>query len=145
MGIPVEIITMLGSTLLGGVMKLWGMKASNDANKDELALKALQTQITEVDKARDSLIPDIQWTRRVLALSGMFAIVVLPKLVAAFIPATLVTFGWTEFHPGFLFIEGHESFVWKTVSGFAITPLDTHFISAMIGLYFGGSLVGHNK
>ena len=30
---------------------------------------------------------------------------------------------------------------WKPLSGLVITPLDTHVVSSIIGLYFGGSLV----
>jgi hypothetical protein len=29
----------------------------------------------------------------------------------------------------------------KTFNGLIITPLDTHLMSAIVGLYFGGSLV----
>jgi hypothetical protein len=31
--------------------------------------------------------------------------------------------------------------LWKPLEGLVITPLDTHVVSSIIGLYFGGSLV----
>ena len=42
-----------------------------------------------------------------------------------------------------LFTEGKEVLTWHVAKGFVITPLDTHLVSAIIGLYFGGSLAGH--
>jgi hypothetical protein len=49
---------------------------------------------------------------------------------------------WTEFSRGFLFlVEQKEITMDKEFFGVVITPLDTHLMSAIIGLYFGGSLV----
>ena len=38
-------------------------------------------------------------------------------------------------------LEGRDIVQWKEMVGLVITPLDTHLMSAIIGLYFGGSLV----
>ena len=83
-----------------------------------------------------------QWTRRIIALTAIFAIVVLPKLVAVFAPDISVTVGYTQFKPGFLFFtQDVEIFKWITFEGLVITQLDTNLVSAIIGMYFGGSLV----
>jgi len=43
---------------------------------------------------------------------------------------------------GFWFFkEGREVFEWITFQGLVITQLDTNLVSAIIGMYFGGSLV----
>ena len=48
---------------------------------------------------------------------------------------------WTEFTRGFLFlIEQKEITMDKEFFGVVITPLDTHRMAAMIGLYCGGSV-----
>ena len=71
-----------------------------------------------------------------------FAIVVFPKLVAVFYPEISVTVGYTEFRPGFWFFTSDEEvFRWITFNGLVITQLDTNLVSAIIGMYFGGSLV----
>ena len=55
---------------------------------------------------------------------------------------TSVWITWTEFSRGLLFlIERKEVVMDKEYFGVVITPLDTHLMSAIIGLYFGGSLV----
>ena len=38
------------------------------------------------------------------------------------------------------FREGREIFEWITFQGLVITQLDTNLVSAIIGMYFGGSL-----
>ena len=71
----------------------------------------------------------------------IFAIVVFPKLVAVYYPDVAVTIGYTSWSPGFLFFkEGREVFEWVTFQGLVITQLDTNLVSAIIGMYFGGSL-----
>ena len=82
------------------------------------------------------------WTRRIIALVSVLAIVVLPKLVAVYYPTVDVTVGYTNWNPGFWFFrEGRDVFEWITFQGLVITQLDTNLVSAIIGMYFGGSLV----
>ena len=55
---------------------------------------------------------------------------------------TSVWLTWTELSRGFLFlIEQKEIVMDNEFFGVVITPLDTHLMSAIVGLYFGGSLV----
>ena len=148
LGLPVEIVTMLGSTVLGGFMKLWGMKQQARNDRDKALLAAASVNMQSVNAARDSAKGNggMQWTRRIIAVSCIMAIIVVPKLFMFLHPETAISFGWTEMSGGFMFFtDSKEVFKWMTVSGIVITPLDTHTVSAIIGLYFGGSLVGHNK
>jgi hypothetical protein len=139
---PFEIITMLGSTLLSSMLSLWSqsMKAKQDEQK--MLITRGEFQLKVIEAARNVQDKGFQWTRRIIALTAVFAIVVLPKLVAIFYPAVAVTVGYTLFHPGFLFFtEGKEVFEWVTFKGLVITQLDTNLVSAIVGMYFGGSLV----
>jgi hypothetical protein len=47
--------------------------------------------------------------------------------------------GYTEVHGGlFNWLFGGDGTVqWQSATGFVITPLDTHIVSAIVGLYFG--------
>ena len=56
-------------------------------------------------------------------------------------PELTVSVGYTKFRPGFLFIPEKEAMKWIEFSGLVITPLDTNLVAAIIGMYFGGSLV----
>tara|TARA_R100000458_G_C8253981_1_gene230389 strand:- start:772 stop:1284 length:513 start_codon:yes stop_codon:yes gene_type:complete len=140
-GIPMELMTMLGSSLLGGIMSIWGQSIKAKEANNKLMMAAMTKQATIIDKARKYENPHFQWTRRIIAIAAIGAIIVWPKVVAVFYPDIAVTVGWTQFNPGFLFFEGKELVKWEQMSGLVITPLDTHLVSAIVGLYFGGSLV----
>jgi hypothetical protein len=139
---PFEIITMLGSTLLSSVLSLWSQKIKAKQDEQKMLITRGEFQLKAVDAARNVQDKGFQWTRRIIALTSVFAIVVLPKLVAVFYPDVDVTVGYTLFQPGFLFFtDGREVFEWITFKGLVITQLDTNLVSAIIGMYFGGSLV----
>ena len=141
MGIPFEIITMLGSTLLGGLMSLWSQSIKAKQAQQAMLMERAKFQQKAVQSAREYENAGFQWTRRIIALTAIFSIVVLPKVVAIFYPDISVTVGYTEFRPGFLFIPEKEVMRWIAMQGLVITPLDTNLVGAIVGMYFGGSLV----
>ena len=140
-GLPVEMFTMLGSSVLGGVMSIWGQSIKAKQEQQKLLMARAKFQMDEIDKARKFDNKGFQWTRRIIALTAVFFIIAWPKMVPVFFD-TSVFLTWTEFSRGFLFlIEQKEIVLDKEYFGVVITPLDTHLMSALIGLYFGGSLV----
>ena len=139
---PFEIITMLGSTLISSLLSLWSQRIKAKQDEQKMLLQRAEFQQQAVDAARNVENVGFQWTRRIIALSSIFAIIIFPKLVAVYYPDVDVTVGYTVFNPGFLFFtEGREVFEWITFQGLVITQLDTYLVSAIIGMYFGGSLV----
>ena len=139
---PFEIITMLGSTLISSLLSLWSQRIKAKQDEQKMLLQRAEFQQQAVDAARNVENVGFQWTRRIIALSSIFAIIIFPKLVAVYYPDVGVTVGYTVFNPGFLFFtEGREVFEWITFQGLVITQLDTNLVSAIIGMYFGGSLV----
>jgi|TARA_R110002049_G_scaffold1442_1_gene11186 hypothetical protein len=139
---PFEIITMLGSTLISSMLSLWSQRLKAKQDEQKMLITRGEFQLKAVDAARNVENVGFQWTRRIIALSSIFAIVILPKLVAVYYPDVDVTVGYTLFQPGFLFFtDGREVFEWITFQGLVITQLDTNLVSAIIGMYFGGSLV----
>ena len=142
LGLPLERITMLGSTVLGGVMSVWGQSIKAKEAQQKMLMERASFNAKQVAMARDAGKNDkhFAWTRRLIALSSVFAIIVLPKLVAVFYPEVSVIVGYTEIQAGFLdfiFGPGEEMVKCKYAQGFVITPLDTHIVSAIVGLYFG--------
>jgi len=142
MGFPFEIVTMLGSTLLSGLLSLWSQRMKAKQEEQKMLIARAEVQISAFADARTYENKGFQWTRRIIALTSIFAIVLLPKLVPIFYPEILVTVGYTAWKPGFLFLtDGKEIFEWVSFNGLVITQLDTNLVSAIIGMYFGGSLV----
>ncbi len=141
-GLPLELITMLGSTVLGGVMSIWGQSIKAKEAQQKMLMERANANAGFVQEAREAGKNDkhFAWTRRLIALSAVFAIIVLPKLVAVFYPEVNVYVGYSEIQAGFLsnfFGTSTEVVKWKMAQGFVITPLDTHIVSAIVGLYFG--------
>ena len=144
MGFPFEIITMLGSTLLSSVLSIWSQSRKAKEDQQKLLITRGEFEMKAKKQSLDHGLKDkgFAWTRRIIALVSVFAIVVLPKMVAVFYPDVDVTVGYTNWQPGFWFFkEGREVFEWITFKGLVITQLDTNLVSAIIGMYFGGSLV----
>ncbi len=141
MGIPVELITILGSSILGGVMSLWGQSIKAKQENQKMLLARGNFQMKAIEKARTYDNKGFQWTRRIIALLALGSIVIWPKFAPVFFD-TSVILTWTEFSRGFWFIiERKEMIIDREFAGIVITPLDTHLMSAIVGLYFGGSLV----
>ena len=140
---PFEMITMLGSTLLGGIMTVWSQSIKAKQAEQKMLIQRAEVQTAAFKEAREYENVGFQWTRRIIALTAVFAIVVLPKMLPLVTPDAHVIVGYTEFKPGFLFLEGKDVMKWVPMAhkGIVITPLDTNLVSAIVGLYFGGSLV----
>ncbi len=139
--IPVELLTMLFSTVLGGVMSIWGQSIKARQAQNEMLLERASFRAGAVDQAREAGLKNLHfaWTRRSIALMSVFSIIVLPKIIAVWAPEIAVVVGYTEVEGGlggWLF-GNQDVTVWREARGFVITPLDTHMVSAIVGLYFG--------
>jgi len=135
---------MLGSTLLSSVLSIWSQSRKAKEEQQKLLITRGEFEMKAKKQSLDHGLKDkgFAWTRRIIALISVFAIVVLPKIVAVFYPDVDVTVGYTNWRPGFWFlVEARERFEWITFQGLVITQLDTNLVSAIIGMYFGGSLV----
>ena len=141
MGFPFEIITLLGSTVLSGVLKMWSQSLKAKQTQQKMLIARAGVQIKSFKDAREHENTGFAWTRRIIALTAVFAVVLLPKLIAVFYPEITVTVGYTQFKPGLFFVPEKEIMKWESLQGLVITPLDTNLVGAIIGMYFGGSLV----
>ena len=141
MAFPFELITMLGSTLISGVMSMLSQNLKAKQAQQKMLLARGEFQVEAFKAAREHNNEGFQWTRRIIAVLAVLSIVVLPKVAVIFFPELAVTVGYTEFKPGFLFIPEKEAMKWVEFTGLVITPLDTNLVAAIIGMYFGGSLV----
>jgi len=141
--IPMELLSMLASTVLGGVLSIMAQKAKDRAEEQKMLLQRAEFQSQQFDKAREVTDAFTKNTRRWIALMCVLAIIVLPKLAPFIDPNMPVYVGYVEtVQQGFwLFSSDVDMTQWKPLNGLVITPLDTHVVSSIIGLYFGGSLV----
>ena len=138
--VPLEIFTGLGSAIFAGLMNMWSKSMEDRRLQNQMLIARGKLQNEMINDARKMQGKGVSFTRRVIALTVVFSVFVLPKIMAAYgIP---VTVGYTEFDPGFwFFTEGREITKWISVGdGFTMTPLDSHGAMAVIGFYFGSRL-----
>lgn len=139
--IPMELLTLGVSTIGSGLLALFSQSMKLKAQHQSFLMAQSQWHADVINKAREYNPKGINFTRRTLAIMIVFSVVVLPKLVAFFFPHVPVLIGYTEFHPGFWIFGEHTSVEWKAFTGISLTPLDTNLASAVIGFYFGPSIV----
>ena len=140
--LPTELISLFGSSIFGSAMKLWSFSITARHRERMIALnkKLLSGETGEIllKTSRQSL----QLTRRVIALMAVFFIIAFPKLLVLLNPDVNISIGYSQLSDGFLFFSSAvEKIKWVQMKGVVITPLDTHLLSSIIGLYFGGALV----
>ena len=141
--IPLELLSMLTSTILGGVLSILAQKSKDKAEEQKMLMQRARFQSEQFDKARNVTDQFTKNTRRYIALISVISILVIPKLAPFIDPSMPIYVGYTEtVSQGFwIFASDIDMTQWKPMTGLVITPLDTHVVSSIIGLYFGGSLV----
>jgi hypothetical protein len=122
-GLPVEMITMLGSSLLGGFMSIWGQSIKAKQEEQKMLLARAESQMSFIEKARTYDNKGFQWTRRIIALTAVFFIIAWPKLVPVLFN-TPVILTWTE-------SDGTRGGFATIGYGHKITPDDNYKIGTM--------------
>ena len=95
-----------------------------------------------IHQARTHSEPGFAWTRRIIALASIAAIVVIPIIAGWVSPDLAITHGWTHTERGFMFFTSAQDVIkWGTGTGIILAPFHTHLVSAIAGMYFGASSV----
>ena len=147
---PLELFTFLGSALLGGIKTIIMMKIKKNSQHKEAQLLALNARAKVQQTAREHDDKGFKITRRIIALTVVFCVILLPflspyvsmysYLFADFpLPYIPITFGYTQLEPGLWpFTSDVDLTKWVIFDkGFVITPFHTHMMSAITGFYFG--------
>lgn len=140
--IPAELITAGFSAALGGIMSYAAMKLKQQAQQQKFMMDRFNAEERSRVRAEANDTPAKRWTRRAIALTCTVSVMVVPMVAGMF--GVDVIHGWTEMQGGFWpFTEAESKMVWHVAQGggIVITPLHTHTFSAIIGFYFGGSVM----
>ena len=140
--LPTELISLFGSSLFGSTIRLISFALLAKHHERLFALHKKHLLEISVVNARHTRIHGLQITRRIIALMAVFFVIAFPKLMALVHPEIPISVGHSQTTGGFLFFSSaHDKIHWTQLKGIVITPLDTHLLSAIIGLYFGSALV----
>lgn len=138
-GIPMEVVTMLGSTVGGAVMRIWSQSNADKAEQWRMALEAGRETELSRSAAREWSTPHANWTRKFLVVSFM-AMAMFIIVAPLFGQSTQVPIISTE---GFklLFLDfTHEVTEYIQLEGVVTPEWLSHAIMAVVGLYFGSSI-----
>ena len=138
-GLPIEAVSMVGSTVLGGVMKMWGQAQQDKADQFKMMM-ARNKQVEEgVNNARAMQNPNAAWVRRfivIMAMCGGLGIVFLAPLLGQ--PTNVpveVTSGFK-----FLFLDFTNTVTeYIQLEGFVTPEWLPLALTNVIGFYFGSA------
>jgi len=136
------LITGLGTFALTAVLKIWAAKSEAQAKAMEVALRGHQAEAEERKAIREVKDKGFSFTRRVLALSVVGAIVVLPLLAPVFSPFIPVSFctqagADTQVFWG-LFSYDNSKLVCTNSTALQVLPFHVDMGMMVLGFYFGG-------
>lgn len=139
LGLPIEAVSMIGSTALGGLMKMWGQAQADKQNQFEMMMERNKAVEQTVQNARQYQNPNAAWIRRfivVMALLGGLGIVfVAPLLNQVTNVPVEVTEGWK-----FLFFDfTNTATKYVQLEGFVTPEWLPVAIMNIIGFYFGSA------
>lgn len=110
--------------------------------KHEHLIDRLTTERKSRSDARKEPDKGFRWTRRLIALISVIAIIVIPIVGGVLYPNLPISYGMAESMGGFLFFTDPASrLLWTTGTGVVIGPMHTHLVAAISGMYFGSSAV----
>ena len=135
------VTTLLGGSILGFVTTLIGQLVKHKAEQQKMMIAGLQARAKLVQSAREHGLKDrrFSWTRRVIALTCVTTIVVIPFLAPFFDIPVLVSFVKEGgFSLPFIW-ESKPTVEWQAIEGIPLAPMYLHTLAAIISFYFGSS------
>ena len=138
-GLPIEAISMIGSTAMGGLMKMWGQAQADKESQHKMLLQ-LNTQAEKsVNSAREMQSPNAAWIRRFIVvcalLAGVGIVFAAPLLgISTNIPIEVTT-GFK-----FLFLDTTQTTIeYIKMQGFVTPEWLPIAIMNILGFYFGSA------
>jgi uncharacterized membrane protein YfcA len=139
MDLPLEAVTMIGSTALGGLMKMWGQASQDKADQFKMMMQQNKAIEEATESARAMQNPNAAWVRRfivVVSMLGGLGIVFAAPLLghASFVPVE-ITEGFK-----FLFLDFTNTYTeYKELHGFVTPEWLPLALTNVIGFYFGSA------
>ena len=122
------------TTLIGGIVKA-------KAEQHKLMLSALNARHKVLQETREHGMKDkhFAWTRRIIALTCVACIVVIP-FVAPFLDVPVIVSHVKEGGFSIPFIwQSPDTVEWQPIYGVALAPMYLHTLAAIVSFYFGSS------
>ena len=135
-----DIINLLGSSALGAGMQIMGAKAHAQAEMMKQLTANHKLEEISRDKVRNNTNSFFQMTRRIIVLSCVFAIIVLPMLAGVFEIPIFIQSEVTTGSDWLIFDTRNSVMSWHQVNGIAILSWHKDIILSIIAMYVGSSI-----
>jgi uncharacterized membrane protein YfcA len=138
-GLPIEAVSMLGSTAMGGMMKMWGQAQADKAEQHKMLLQRNAQIEKGVESARNMQNPNAAWIRRFIVVTAMLSGIGIVFLAPVMGLSTNVPIEVTEGFK-FLFIDTTTTVTeYISLKGFVTPEWLPVAIMNIIGFYFGSA------
>ena len=136
-GLPMEVISMLASTMLGAYMKMKAQEQADKADQHRMMLENIKASERSRSAARKMDTPSVSWTRRFIVICLMtFAGLILIMPVIFALP-TNVLLEYTEGFSFLFFDFTTEVKKWIPLHGVVTPDWLPYAIMNILGFYFG--------
>jgi len=136
-----EMINLFGSAGLGAIMQIMGAKANAQAEMMKNLTANHKLEEESRDKVRNNTNSFFMMTRRIIVLSCIFSIIIVPTLaplisdVPIYIQTEVITGSdWL------IFDTRNTSYSWHEVEGIAILDWHKNIILSIVSMYVGSSI-----
>lgn len=140
-----EIISMLGGSILGFVMKFLSIRAEERAAQFDRMMKAIDKSDESADKAA-ARAPgkEGQWVRRIIVVSILFGVILAPFLLALLNEPTVAQIAVEKPKYFFGLFGGGTKTAFVEIKGYLMVEELRSALLAIISFYFGQSAAKSN-
>lgn len=140
-GIPLEVISMLLSTILGGYMKMKADAREDEHHRNMLTLKLMREDEKSRDRAQKMQTKSAKWARKFIVVCLMSCAAFILVAPVIFNQPTNVLHEVTHGFKLWLFNFTWTSMEWKELTGIVTPEWLPYAILNVIGFYFGTAAV----
>ena len=136
-----EMVNLLGSASLGAVMQIMGAKANAQAEMMKQLTANHKLEEESRDKVRNNTNSFFMMTRRIIVLSCIFAIIIVPVLAPLFTDTAIYI--QTEVTTGsdwLIFDTSNARSLLNIAQGIAILDWHKNIILSIVSMYVGSSI-----
>lgn len=136
-----EMINLFGSAGLGAIMQIMGAKANAQADMMKNLTANHKLEEESRDKVRNNTNSFFMMTRRIIVLSCIFSIIIVPTLAPLI--SDVPIYIQTEITTGsdwLIFDTRNTSYSWQQVEGIAILDWHKNIILSIVSMYVGSSI-----
>ena len=135
-----ELITMIGGTLIGFVFRYMAERAKERHDMFSLAIgmkKAMDESANEAAKREPTDVG--KWVRRVIVIFVLFGVILAPFILAMFGYPTIVQVETQSPEYFFGLFGGGTEVLFVELKGYLMVPEIRQTLTAIVGFYFGNA------